>query len=49
MAISIWPGSFLSKGAQVNAKSKNGKTPLQLAEKEGYKELVELLRQNGGR
>ena len=36
-------------GINVNAKDKNGKTPLQLAEEQGHTECAELLRAAGGR
>ena len=35
-------------GINVNAKNNNGKTPLQIAEKEGHTECAELLRAAGG-
>lgn len=39
---------LLSAGAEVNAKTSKGETPLRLAEEKGHKSLVDLLRQHGG-
>ncbi len=38
---------LLSKGANVNAKDKVGRTALKIAQKKGYKEIVELLKGTG--
>lgn len=37
---------LISKGADVNAKDKRGRSPLSLAEKSGHTEIVELLRKH---
>ena len=37
---------LIAKGADVNAKSKNGRTPLDVAEKEGYNVIIKLLRKH---
>lgn len=42
--------SFLIKnGANVNATAKDGKTPLSIATKEGYNNIVEILKANGAK
>jgi ankyrin repeat protein len=38
---------LLGKGADVNAKAKDGKTALMFAAKEGHAEIVEILKQAG--
>jgi ankyrin repeat protein len=40
---------LLAKGADVNAKDKDGKTPLQLAESSKFQEVSKLLRQHGAK
>ena len=40
---------FLAKGANVNAKNDNVKTPLDIAVQEGRHELANLLRKHGGK
>jgi len=40
---------LIAKGADVNAQIKNGRTPLDVAEKNGYKGIVELLRKHGAK
>jgi ankyrin repeat protein len=40
---------FIAKGADVNAEDEGGKTPLQVAEREGRTEIVELLRKHGAK
>ena len=40
---------LIEKGADVNAKNKNGSTPLRLAEIEGFSEIAEYIRQHGGK
>jgi len=40
---------LITKGVDVNAKDKRGRTPLQLAEQNGYTEIVELLRKHGAK
>lgn len=37
---------LLSNGANVNAKDNNGQTPLSLVVKNGYAEIIELLRKH---
>jgi len=39
---------LISHGADVNAKNDAGETPLDVAVREGYEEMVELLKNNGG-
>ena len=39
---------LLANQAEVNAKNKEGATPLRLAEDSGHKDVAELLRQHGG-
>jgi ankyrin repeat protein len=39
---------LLTNGADVNAKSKGGYTPLDFAAHEGYEDVAELLRRHGG-
>jgi len=41
--------ALIANGADVNAKTKNGRTPMSVAKKEGYDQLVELLRKHGAR
>ncbi|MBD0391647.1 tetratricopeptide repeat protein [Wolbachia endosymbiont of Pentalonia nigronervosa] len=38
---------YIKKGAVVNAKDKDGRTPLHYAVQDGYKEIVEILLKNG--
>ena len=38
---------LIARGADVNAKSKAGATPLAAAEKNGFAETAKLLRQHG--
>jgi ankyrin repeat protein len=38
----------LARGADINAKAKDGATPLSDASTLGYSDMVELLRQHGG-
>ncbi|MHC4604821.1 MAG: ankyrin repeat domain-containing protein [Planctomycetota bacterium] len=40
---------LISHGADVTAKNDDGETPLDLAIRDGYKELVELLRKHGAK
>jgi ankyrin repeat protein len=40
---------LLDSKATVNAKDKNGCTPMRLAALNGHKDIVELLRRHGGR
>ena len=40
---------LLEKEADVNARDKNGRTVLKLAEERGHKEIVELLKANGAK
>jgi len=40
---------LLKKGADVNAKDKNGRTALMIASKKGHKEIVELLKFYGAK
>jgi len=40
---------LINKGANANARGENGKTPLALAEENGYTAMVELLKANGGK
>jgi ankyrin repeat protein len=41
--------SLIEKGADINAKNKDGETPLDLALRQGHKEIVELLRKHGAK
>lgn len=41
--------SLISKGADVNAKSKWGRTPLRIATNRGHTEIVDLLRKHGAK
>ena len=38
---------LVANGADVNAKSKSGKTPIELAKGTGNKEIIELLQKHG--
>jgi len=40
---------LVGKGVDVNAKDKQGRTPLKCAEQRGHKEIAELLRKHGAR
>ena len=40
---------LLKNGANVNAKTNNGRTPLSLAEAKGHTRMVELLEANGAK
>ena len=40
---------LLAKGADVNAKDREGKTPVDRAQQTGHKELADLLRRHGGK
>jgi ankyrin repeat protein len=40
---------LITKGADVNAETNRGTTPLQTAKREGHTEIVELLRKHGAR
>ena len=40
---------LITKGANVNAKNRNGRTPLFNATVEGSKETADLLRKHGGK
>jgi len=40
---------LITKGADINAKNNQGRTPLDLAEQRGHKEIVELLRKHGAK
>ena len=40
---------LIARGADVNAKSKSGVTPLAAAEKNGFAETAKVLRQHGAR
>jgi ankyrin repeat protein len=40
---------LLDKKADVNMKDADGETPLDEAEEQGNKEIIELLRQHGGK
>jgi ankyrin repeat protein len=40
---------LIAHGADINAKDENRLTPRGIAEKQGLKELAELLRRKGGR
>jgi len=38
---------LINKGADVNAKENQGRTPVSLAKEKGHKEIAELLRKHG--
>jgi len=38
---------LLAKGANVNAKDNNARTPLSIAKDKGYEKIAELLRKHG--
>ena len=40
---------LITKGADVNAKDKKGKTPLDLAIEENHSQTADLLRKHGGK
>jgi ankyrin repeat protein len=40
---------LIAKGANINAKGNEGETPLQIAESEGFKETVDLLKKHGAK
>jgi ankyrin repeat protein len=40
---------LIAKGADVNVKNNQGRTPLSLAKKKGHNEIVELLRKHGAK
>ena len=40
---------LIEKGAEENAKNDRGGTPLWYAQKDGHKELAELLKKHGGK
>ncbi|MCH7557145.1 MAG: hypothetical protein IIB56_06775 [Planctomycetes bacterium] len=40
---------LVANGADVNAKSKSGKTPIELAKGTGNKEIIELLQKHGAK
>ena len=40
---------LIAKGANVNAKDDQGKTPLRLAKEMNFQEMVELLKSKGGK
>ena len=40
---------LIAKGADVNVRTKGGRTPLDLAKRRGYTEIIELLREHGAK
>jgi len=40
---------LIDKGADVNAKDRDGKTPLSLAQEKGHNEIIELLKKRGAK
>ena len=40
---------LIGRGADVNVKNNRGQTPLDLAERRGHAEIVELLHQHGAK
>ena len=53
--LAAWKGHFetaellIAKGADVNAKIEDGRTPLDRAEETNNKEITDLLRKHGGK